>query len=444
MRSPLLVSLVFAGAWALSACGDDGASSSSAGGGGASSSTTTGGAGGAGNGPPTLEVVYGAPAPPAMEPETTTATVEGYVSAVGANGSLVVIGTTVRAYDASPQGVTELPIVGDEPNLPLETGAVRAIAPYQDGLLVAAESALFFTKGGALQLSMGSADLHALGITAITSRVADDDGDGTSELHLVLAGADAAYELSGDSMVKWTVSGESSPPTAAFAQRDRVYVAFGHHVYEIDKGSQKAYPLVFDVGFVSAIACDSLACEDGSLLYFASDAGLVERGSDGAYSLYPLADEGAPAVAVESFAFDAGRQRLYAIGGDWVLRVHAGVIPDAVATAEEGEFPRRMAFDKLGDLWAGQGSGVKSFALGTPLSFATDVKPIMHEYCALCHSKGENGAPTIDFEDYDTMVEFTDVALMRIADGSMPPPGYPAVPKEKLQILQDWAPTKAP
>lgn len=441
-QAPFLVcALLVASASALLMCACDAGSGTSAGGGG---SGATAGSGGAGNGPPTLDVVPGAPTPPPSEPDTTTATVEGYVSAVGANDSLVAIGTTVRAYDASPQGLTELPIVGDEPDLPLETGAIRAIAPYQDGLLIAADNALFFTNGGALQLSQGNDALHPLGITAITTRIADDDGDGTSDLHLTIAGSDAAYELTGESMTKWTVGGESGAPTAAFAQKDRVYVAFGHHVYEIDKASQKAYPLIFDVGFVTSIACDSLACEEGSLLYFATDEGLAERGSDGGYSLYPLAEEGAAPLPVESFAFDAGRQRLYAIAGDWVLRVHAGVVPEAVATVAKGDSPRRMAFDKLGDLWAGQGSEVQSFALGTPLSFASDVKPILHEYCAFCHTGGDNGAPVIDFEDYDTAVEFTDKALSRIADGSMPPPGYPGVPKEKLQILQDWAPTKAP
>jgi hypothetical protein len=405
-----------------------------------------GGSGGQGGGagPPVLEVAYGAPAASADVPESKKYPAEGYASAVGSNGPLVVVGTTTTVYEATPQGISKLEIVGDEPNLPLETGIVRAIAPYEEGLLIAADNALFFTSGGVLQLSLGNDGLHPLGISAMNARIADDDGDGKDEVHVALLAEDGAYELFGSSLTKWTVAGESGAPTAVLAQKGRVYLAFGDRVYEIDKLSKTAYPLVFDIGRVSAIACDSLSCDEGSLLYFATDKGLVERGSDGGYTLYPLAESGQPAVPAETFAFDAGRQRLYALAGEWVLRVHTGDLPEAVATLPKGDLPRTMAFDKLGDLWLGSGEEVQTFALGTPLSFAADVKSIMHEYCSICHAGAKNGAPPIDFEAYDTMVEFTDKSIMRIADGSMPPPGYQAVPKEKLQILQDWSATKAP
>ncbi len=418
---------------------------------GAGGSTSAGGAGGNSTGgsggsvgPPTLEVVEGAPAAPSRAPDTKTYAVTGYASAVGANGPLVAIGTTTDVYQATPQGLVQLPIVGDEPDLPQKTGTIRAIAPYGDGLLVAADEAIFYTTGDVLLLSKGNVDLHPLGISQISARTADEDGDDKSETYLTLIAGDGAYELFGTSLTKWTVDGESGAPTAAFAQKNRLYLAFGDRVYEVDKTSNTAYPLVFDIGSVSAIACDSLACDEGSLLYFATDKGLVERGSDGGYSLYTLADKGSPGVPTETFAFDGGRQRLYAIAADWVLRVKAGEVPEAVATFEKGDFPRRVAFDKLGDMWAGTSDAVQSFALGTPLSFEIDVKPIMHEYCAICHAGGIKGAPKIDFETHAKMVEFADVVIERVADGSMPPPGYQAIPKEKYQIILDWAVTKTP
>lgn len=429
-------------AFSVAAC--DGTSESTTGAGGTGGTGGAGGTGGQGAGPPTLEVVYGAPSPPAGMPASEEHVVEGYASAVGANGALVVLGTTTAAYQASVQGIAALPIVGDEPDLPLETGIVRAVAPYEAGLLVAADNAVFFTAGDVLQLSLGNDALHPLGISAMTARTADDDGDGTDEEHLTILAKDGAYELSGTTLTKWTVDGEDGAPSAALAQKDWIYLAFGDRVYEVDKTSKTAYPLVFDIGSVKAIACDSLACDEGSLIYLGTDRGLVERGSDGGYSLYPLAAEGDPAVPVETFAFDAGRQRLYALAGDRVIRVHAGEVPEAVADAAKGDHPRVMAFDKLGDLWLGSGAQARSFALGTPLSFATDVKPIMKEYCAECHGPGINGAPALDFEDYDTMVDLADKVIMRIIDGSMPPPGYQKVPKDKLQLLQDWSADKAP
>jgi hypothetical protein len=451
-RTLVWSSLVVLGV-AVSAAACDGGSESTTGGGkgasggsggGGASGGEGGGGSGAGAGPPTLEIVPGAPAPPADAPETQHSTVEGYASAVGANASLVAIGTTTGVYEATPQGLTKLSVVGDEPDLPMETGAVRAIAPYAEGLLIAADNALFFTSGGVVQLSMGSEALHPLGISAITVRVADEDEDGDDDIHLTLLGAEGVYELSGTALTEWTITGETGAPTAAFSQKDRLYVAYGDRAYEVDKPNETAYPLVFDIGSVSAIACDSLACDEGSLLYLATDRGLVERGSDGGYSLFTLAAEGDPPVPAEAFAFDAPRQRLYAVAGDWVLRVRAGEIPEAVAILEKGAFPRRVAFDKQGDMWALDGTGVTSFALGTPLSFATDIQPIMGEYCAVCHAEAKKGAPKIDFESYGPMVEHAAKVIERIADGSMPPPGYQKMPKEKFQLLQDWAVGKAP
>lgn len=440
-RPALCLLLLFTGGLLLTAaCGP--AESTTGGSAGASGGA---GSGGAGGGPPTLTVVYGAPGPLAKSPDAQEYDLDGYASAVGSSGALVAIGTTTGVYQATPQGISKLDIVGDEPDLPLETGQVHAIAPYEQGVLVAADTAVFYTAGGVLQLSLGNSALYPLGITALTARVADDDGDGAEEAHLVAVAKDGAYEIAGEALTQWTVTGESGAPSAAFGQKGRIILAFGDRVYEIDKAKKVAYPLVFSIGKVSAIACDSLACDEGSTLYFATGAGLAERSGDGSYALYPLAEKDAAAVPAEGFAFDAGRQRLYAIAGDAVVRVRPDAVPDVAAPLPKGDFPRVMAFDKLGDLWVGDGPKARSFALGTPLSFEADVKPIMHEYCAPCHLTGKNGAPPIDFEDYDKMVEYTTKAMMRISEGSMPPlgSGYPPVPKEKIQILSDWSATKA-
>jgi hypothetical protein len=319
------------------------------------------------------------------------------------------------------------------------------MAPYADGLLVAAESALFFARAGALQLSPASVDLHPLGVAAMTARVADDDGDGADETHLAIRAEGAAYEIEGSDRVQWTVDGEDGPPTAIFAQKARVLLAFGPRAYAIDKAAGEALPLPAGIGRIRAIACGSLACDDGSLLYLASDAGLVERGADGAYTLYPLAAKGDPAIPVDAFALDAAKQRLYALAGPSVLRVRAGERPDAVATLDPPESARSMAVDKTGDVWIGHGTSLHRLALGTPLGFATDVRPIMHEYCAGCHAAGANGAPVIDFEDHDVMTERIGAVLERVGERSMPPASYDKkLPKEKILILQDWSATKAP
>ncbi|MFO0755010.1 MAG: hypothetical protein U0359_00845 [Byssovorax sp.] len=440
------VGLLIAGmfAWALG-CGagplvtPGGATSTGTGG-----DSSTGG-GGSGNGPPVLALVPGAPAAPAKEPMIEAHSIEGYATAVAAQGTLIAAGTTLSVVQVSPGDPAPLPIAGDEPDLPLETGAIKAMAPYEGGLLVAAESALFYTEGGALQLSQGSATLHPLGLRWMGARVVDGGTDAMPETHLALLGKSGAYELSKGSLIAWTVEGESGAPTAIYAQQERVFVAYGHAVYEIDRATKKAYPLVFDIGSVTEIACASLGCPEGSLLYFASDRGLIERSADGAYTRYPLAAEGKPAVPVETFALDAGHQRLYAIAGATLLRVRAGDLPVTVATLSEPTLPRRMAVDDQGDVWLGEGSSVKRIALGTPLSFETDVRPIVHEYCAPCHATGTQGAPKLDFETYASFVETLDTVLKRVKDGTMPPLTYDKkLPADKVQILEQWAVTKAP
>lgn len=413
---------------------------------GACGSTGAGGTGGAGGAKDSaLPVVPGAPAAPAQEPESDPFTIEGYASAMASYGSVTAVGTTTAVYRLTAAGAVRLEIVGDEIDLPVETGEVRAAAPYDGGLLIAAANGLFFTDGAALQLSLANDTLGPLGITAATARITDAGTDSAPEVHLAFLASGGAYEIAGGVLSQWKVDGEDGAPTAIFAQEARVYLSFGHHTYEIDKATKKAYPLAFDIGNVHEIACGSLSCDEGSLLYFASDEGLVERSADGAYRSFPLAAAGAAPVPVEAFALDAQRQRLYAVAGTSILRVRAGEVPDAVATLDPATSPRRLAADAAGDVWVGEGLAARRYALGTPLSFATDVRPILHEYCAECHANGSQGAPLRDFESYDVAKSQIDVILGRVQNGTMPPASYgKKLPAESIQILLDWSITKAP
>lgn len=403
------------------------------------------GGGGKGGGAVANPIIPGAPAAPATEPKSEAQSITGYASALASGAGVIAVGTTIGVEALGGASPLPLEIIGDEPSLPAETGQVRAMAPYGSGLLVAADNALFFTDGSALQLSLATDVLGPLDISFMRARVSlgGDSGPGSESLSLIAGGA--AYELSGESLSKWTVEGEEGAPTALLAQEARVLVSFGARTYEIDKATKKALPIDARVGRVREIACSSLACEEGSLLYLASDAGLVERGADGAYRIFTLAAEGKPAVPVETFALDAQKQRLYALAGASLLRVRSGEIPDAVATVEAPAHPRKMAVDKAGDVWIGEGESVRRLSLGTPLSFVTDVRPILHEYCAECHASGTQGAPKRDYESYDVAVDRVESILLRVQGGTMPPLSYgKKLPKDKILILQEWALTKAP
>jgi len=393
-----------------------------------------------------LHVVPGAPVPVKDEPQNNSYDVEGYVTTMAGRSSLVTSGTTTGVYELGSSGPVLLPIVGIEPDLPASTGIVRAMAGYDDGILVIADNDILFAKDGALTRSAGKTTLEMLGIEAMSARFADDDGDMTAETHLSIVGANAAHELSSGSLVTWSVDGEMGQPSAILAQKDTVFLVYGQRVYEVDKAKGEAFAPPFDMGNIHEIACSSLACDAGSLVYFASDRGLVERSASGVYSLYTLTDTEGQYVGVESFAIDGSKQRLYAVAGEHLLRIRAGDVPAAVATLPMGKEARKLVVDKIGDVWTGSGQTVTKYALGTPLSFLTDVQPIMHEYCAECHAAALQGAPKIDFEDYSVAVGLVERIIARAAvERSMPPGTYDKkLPAELITILKEWAVTKAP
>lgn len=404
----------------------------------------SGGGGGQGAGPPVLTTVFGSPSAVADPPGETAFSFDGYASAAATRQGLTVVGTTVGVYSASPEGVIWLPLVGDEPDLPPETGIVKAAAPIEQGVLVAAETGLFVADGGVLTRSNGHMALFPFGISKMASRIADEDEDGTPEAHLTLVTDEGLVTWQKGEIVTWKVGGESGAPSAAVSRRDRMFVAWQDRVYEVDPASEVGYPLVFSIGSVREIACASVTCDAGAAVYFATDLGLVERSPGGEYKLYTLAPEGEPGVAVSTFALDAGKQRLYAVTDRALLRVRGGGIPDEIANLGEAPLPRSAAADKSGDVWTFTGGEAVRLGTGTPLSFATDIQPIMGEYCAPCHKESKNGAPKIDFENYDKMVEYADKVLKRVQDGSMPPPNWPQIPAEQVQLLVDWVAIKSP
>ncbi len=411
--------------------------------------TSSGGSGGSGgSAPSTIGVVHGAPTPFAGELSRTSHAFDGYARAAGSRGGLTVVGTTLDAQATMPNGLVVLPLLGDDPALPATTGEVRALAPYRDGLLVAAENALLFAKGDALFLSAGHAELHPLGIRGLTSRIADEDNDGEPETFLVLLTDAGLHELTRDELRLWTIPGEGALPSAALAQRDRLHVAYGPRLLEIERESLEVTTVADELGAVHAMTCSSLACTPGSIVYVATEQGLIERGVDGHPLRFTLAAEGSPPTPVLALAADTAKLRAYALTGGTdapkLLRLVVGSMPVELATLDTAELPLALAVDKTGDVWTFAGGKATRFGTGTPVGFVNDVAPILAAYCSSCHGKGTNGAPKIDLANYDAVTSLGDNLLERMKDGSMPPPGSPPVPKEQLQLFADWLATKAP
>lgn len=93
--------------------------------------------------------------------------------------------------------------------------------------------------------------------------------------------------------------------------------------------------------------------------------------------------------------------------------------------------------------------GVAGFEAHEPVSFSSEVMPILEQYCWECHAEGnaELGLRLDSYEgimagsDYGTVVEAGDptgsLLVDMIESGDMPEEGDP-VPPEQLEVIKTW------
>jgi hypothetical protein len=104
---------------------------------------------------------------------------------------------------------------------------------------------------------------------------------------------------------------------------------------------------------------------------------------------------------------------------------------------------------------AAPGADEASMVSSVEVSFATDVKPILDEYCVSCHGgPGDDGEPRVELgfnlatyeglmvgSEYGSVIEVGDpensLFLEMIVDGDMPEDGDP-LPADKIEILRMW------
>lgn len=389
-------------------------------------------------GPEGLQLVEVSGAPEqAAEPESIEHELPAYASSIGATDHLLIVGTSSGA----------LAFGGDVPVfLGPENVTVDAFASAEDGLLVFMKEEVAFTTGASVESVSGLDALAAIGVKRTATRwIAAANAEDPPVPHHTLIAADAAYEFVNGALTRWPVEGEEGAPTAAFAGEKTLLIAYESRLYEIDRETKMGRLVALDLGDVEAIACDASSCGEESLFYLATSRGLVERVSSSTYVLYPLANDGEAPAPVRGFALDAIRQRLYAWTDDALLLVRSSGVPQSVGALEtDATLPRVGAVDSVGDLWVGNGTSLSKFETGTPLSFATDIQPIMGTYCATCHQAGIEGAPTIDFESYDVAKARVDRIVARMSEATMPPASSPAVPADKLKLVLTWATDVAP
>lgn len=378
-----------------------------------------------------LAVVDGAPTIPAYDPGGVSIDVNDEITALGAKGSRLLVGTpsTVYGLGAVVGTLEEMSVWSDDPSVADSTGAVHSIGRRSTNVLVAADNGIFHTSGDKLLVSPASAELSALGISAVA---AETSANGE---RLWFASTAGLYELSGSSLSKWTVEDESGPPTFVATSEHLVFAAYGDRLYELNIDTQEAGLVPHTFGTIHGIAHGA----EGTV-YVAADKGLFERGADGGYTQYTLSDTAEPAVAYAA-VFDPKKGMFGMTSAGIVLaepgKKPAGVMPLPPSLSGATAIPMATA-DDIGNIWIGAGNKLEGLKLGSTLTFDADVVPVFRAYCGSCHLNGAQNSPVIKLEDYETVVAMSAKIVSRISLGQMPPASAAPMPAEAFEILLRW------
>ena len=378
-----------------------------------------------------LAVVDGAPTIPPYDPGGVSIDVNGEISALGAKGSRLLVGTdsTVYGLGSVVGTLDEMSVWSDDPSVTDSTGAVHAIGRRTTNVLVAGDGGIFHTSGDKLLLSPASAELSALGISAVAAEAS------ASGERLWFATSSGLYELSGTSLSKWTVEDESGAPTVVATSGNHVFAAYGERLYELNIDTHEAGRVPHSFGIIHSIAHGA----EGTV-YVAADKGLFERGADGGYTQYTLSDSAEPAVAYAAI-FDPKKGMFGMTSAGIVLaepgQKPAGVMPLPSSLSGATTIPMATA-DDIGNIWIGAGRKLEGLKLGSTLTFDADVVPVFRSYCGSCHVEGAQNSPIIKLEDYETVVAMSAKIVSRISLGQMPPASAAPMPAEAFEILLRW------
>lgn len=389
--------------------------------------------GGCGNGVVSdlpLVVVDGAPSIPPYDPGGVSIDVGDEITAMGAKGSRLLIGTKSTVYGLGEVIGTleEASVWSDDPSITAQTGAVRAIGRRSANVLIAAENGIFHTSGDKLLVSPASAELMALGITAVAAE------NSPSGERMWFATSSGLYELAGTALSKWTVEDEAGAPTVIATSDRLVFVAYGDRLYELNVETEAAGLVPHSFGTIHSIAHGA-----ENTVYIAADKGFFARGADGGYTQYTLSDGAEPAAAYAAI-FDP-KKGMFGLTSAGIVVAVPGKTPSGVMPIPEslaGTTIPMAAADDIGNIWFGSGTKLEGLKLGSTLTFDTDVVPVFKSYCGSCHLEGANYSPVIKLDDYDTVVAMSAKINSRISAGQMPPASATPMPAEAFEILLRW------
>jgi hypothetical protein len=379
-----------------------------------------------------LVEVDGAPSIPPLVPGGVSIDVSEEITALGAKGSRLLVGTNATVYGLGDVIGTleELSVWSDDPSVAASTGAVHAVGRRSTNVLVAADSGIFHTSGDKLLVSPASSELLALGIVGFAA----ENSAGTERLWL--AASSGLYDLTNGSLSKWNVESESAAPTVVETSGHIVFVAYGDRLYELNLESDEAALVPHSFGTIHAIAHGA----EGTV-YVAADRGLFERGADGGYTQYTLSD-GADPVAAYAVVFDP-KKGMFGVTAAGIVLAQPGKPPAGITalppSLSGATTPRPVATaDDIGNVWIGAGTKLEGLRIGSTVTFDADVVPVLEKYCGSCHTDGANYSPIIKMTEYETVVAMSSKIISRVSAGQMPPAASTPMPAEAFEILLRW------
>lgn len=345
---------------------------------------------------------------------------QGSVTSLALMQSRIVVGSGEGLWVATGEDSLELEPMDVRVNVrePSAVSGVEVVGERQNGdLLISTPEGVFHGFEGSFFRSPLS-DL----ITPGTVRFINGAGLGDDE-HVWVT-TDESVEVHGKgSRWRLRIRGLPNASFAAGIVASQGYLSVGDDLWIVQAEPGRAAKRLTGIGPVTH------ARWSNGTLVMAARNGLLEAKANSALDVTTFLDANGGTLRVR--AVDHGPGGVHVLVGDHVLRRSEGTF---LHIAEIPGARDHMAVDAWGQIWVDTEGGLIRVRSGEQVGFSR-IEPFLVQHCIRCHDAGFEGAPVIDFLDYEVSKEWADRILARVSDSQSP------MPPRRVQILapEDWA-----
>lgn len=351
------------------------------------------------------------------------------VTAIGTDGDLLLMGTDDGVYRWNGSELVAVDVYAPTVDGPWFTGHVRAIATRAVGTFIATENGIFTTADGVLVPSPLSGEVDGAAITSMAAR-----GEGSEEqLWFVANGVVGVVEGGMHYDIVWP-DGVSAPEQVVGCD-DLVMVSAGDDVVAIDPAAQT-------VTHIPGVGRTLDFASTHDQIWTLTERGILAGNAADGWSLFTFTADvtaigASETVGLYGVSETVGLVAFNGLAGSGAVEVDAvpfetapGPVSDVVIAGNSS----LLALTEQG--------GVIITVVGTPVSFAADVAPILEATCNSCHATGGAG-PLRDFTDYSQVVAIQDAVLERVGTGLMPPASATQLTAAEYETIIHWFATGA-